>query len=360
MTPILAILRESWLSLRSQGLFKIAMGLNLLVIIGFASISFDAGGVSIFFGLGHIESDFVVAGSPFATLVYLGIFSLFIVNIWLAWASAIIALLSTSSIVPNFVSQGAVELTVSRPVSRTTIFLTKYLGGLLFVFVQVGVFAIGAFFTVGLRIGIWDPTIFLAVPLVTLFFSYLFCVNVLVGVITRSTLTALIVTMAFWFTTFGLRSADHIATTIAFTQEAKIEKLDAKISDALATGSLGDPDESVQDMQARLLQLQIDLESIHAWTGPFRVVRWFLPETAETVSLLKRALEQDATTTFEEILSGRIFESDSTPKKPHEVAEVKMQERMLAIPWWWTIGKSLIFEVVILGFAVWIFRRRDY
>jgi ABC-type transport system involved in multi-copper enzyme maturation permease subunit len=360
MMPVLAILRESWLSLRSQGLFKIAMGLNVLVIAGFASIGFDATGISVFFGLGHIDNEFVTAGSPWASIVYLGIFSLFIVNVWLAWISAIIALLSTSSIVPNFVSQGAVELTVSRPVSRTTIFLTKYVGGLLFVVLQVGVFSIGAFFTAGFRIGVWDPAMFLAIPLVTLFFSYLFCVNVLIGVITRSTLTALIVTLAFWFTTFSLQSADNLAQVAQLQEESAINRLDDSISEALATGSLGDPDESVQKMQQRLEQRTESLATLKAWTGPLGIARWFLPETTNTVGLLKIALEHDASTTFEDILSGRIFQPKEKPKDDFQKAQVEQQEVIAAIPWWLTIGKSLIFEAVILTFAVWIFRRRDY
>ena len=360
MTPLLAILRESWLSLRSQGLFKIAMGLNLLVIIAFASIGFDAQGISLFFGLSHIDSEFVTAGSPWASTVYLGIFSLFIVNIWLAWISAIIALLSTSSIVPSFVSQGAVELTVSRPVSRTTIFLSKYLGGLLFVVLQVGVFCIGAFLTAGWRVGMWNPAIFLAIPLVTLFFSYLFCVNVLVGVITRSTLTALIVTLAFWFSCFSLREADELVTAEVFQREALISDLDTSISEAMATGSLGDPGEDVQELQAELLSQIAALDTLNAWSGPLGVLRWFLPETGNTVLLLKHAIETDEAATFEDILSGRIFEQDKGPQSPRNRAQTKLRSQNKAIPWWWTIGKSLIFEAVILAFAAWVFRRRDF
>ena len=57
MTPFLAILRESVLSLRAQGLFKLTMGLNLMVVVAFASIGFTEDGLSIFFGLGNIESE---------------------------------------------------------------------------------------------------------------------------------------------------------------------------------------------------------------------------------------------------------------------------------------------------------------
>ena len=38
---ILAILRESWLTLQAEKLFKLVLGLNLLVIVAYASIGFD-------------------------------------------------------------------------------------------------------------------------------------------------------------------------------------------------------------------------------------------------------------------------------------------------------------------------------
>jgi ABC-type transport system involved in multi-copper enzyme maturation permease subunit len=176
---IMAILRESWLTLRAEKLFKLVLGLNLIVIVAYMSVGFDDAGISIFFGLTHVDSEYIRSGTPFARTLYLGIYSAFIVNIWLAWAASILALISTSSIFPSFLKEGAVELVMSRPTQRTTIFCVKYIGGLLFVAVQVGIFTLGAFFAAGWRIDVWDPAIFLAIPLVTLFYSYLFCVNIL-------------------------------------------------------------------------------------------------------------------------------------------------------------------------------------
>ena len=168
---ILAILRESWLTLQAEKLFKLVLGLNLLVIVVYASIGFDDTGVSILFGLSHVDSEYIYAGTSLAKTLYLGIYSAFIVNLWLAWAASILALISTSSIFPSFLKEGAVELVMSRPTRRPTIFLVKYFGGLLFVMVQVGIFTLGAFLAAGWRIDVWDPAIFLAIPLITLFYS---------------------------------------------------------------------------------------------------------------------------------------------------------------------------------------------
>ncbi len=231
MTSVWAILRESWLSLRAEWLFKGVMGLNIIVIVAYASIGFDKTGVSLFYGLTHIESEFIYEGSPMSKTLYLGIYSAFIVNMWLAWAASILALISTSSIFPSFLSAGAVELVVSRPTRRSTIFFVKYSGGLLFVVLQVSVFTLGAFLAAGWRVGAWDPAIFLAIPIVTLFYSYLFCVNVLVGVITRSTLIALLATLLFWFSSFSVRTADDIMSQFTYRIGATIERTEARVAE---------------------------------------------------------------------------------------------------------------------------------
>ena len=111
-------------------------------------------------------------------------------------------------------------------------FFTKYLGGLMFVFLQVGLFCIDAFLVVGWRVGEWNVTIFLAIPLVTLFFSYLFCVNVFFGVLTRSTLVALLFTVLFWFTTFGVRTADDTLSMVQFRTETLVSMSEKSVESA--------------------------------------------------------------------------------------------------------------------------------
>ena len=71
----------------------------------------------------------------------------------------------------------------------------KFATSLLFVLLQVTLFCVGVFLCMGIRLGDWEWKIFAAIPVVTLFFSYLFSVNVLFGVWTRSALAALLITM---------------------------------------------------------------------------------------------------------------------------------------------------------------------
>ena len=370
---ILAILRESWLTLQAEKLFKLVLGLNLLVIVAYASIGFDDTGVSLFFGLSHVDSEYVHAGTPLARTLYLGIYSAFIVNLWLAWAASILALISTSSIFPSFLKEGAVELAMSRPTRRATIFFVKYIGGLLFVAVQVGIFTIGAFLAAGWRIDVWDPMIFLAIPLVTLFYSYLFCINVLAGIITRSTLTALLVTLLFWFGTFSIHMVDDVLSTrmIEFEEtadraEKRIVELKAEHKAAAAENDTAEADDAehwMQGPQKEAETARTAIDQLAPWETVVGIIRTTMPETDRTLNLLHRELERDSEVSLVDLMAGRGFEDENEQTQEMDEYEVAGRRKMKEeneIPAWRIIGKSLIFEVIVLGLALWIFQRRDY
>ncbi len=370
---ILAILRESWLTLQAEKLFKLVLGLNLLVIVAYASIGFDDTGVSLFFGLSHVDSEYVHAGTPLARTLYLGIYSAFIVNLWLAWAASILALISTSSIFPSFLKEGAVELVMSRPTRRATIFFVKYIGGLLFVAVQVGIFTIGAFLAAGWRIDVWDPMIFLAIPLVTLFYSYLFCINVLAGIITRSTLTALLVTLLFWFGTFSIHMVDDVLSTrmIEFEEtadraEKRIVELKAEHKAAAAENDTAEADDAehwMQGPQKEAETARTAIDQLAPWETVVGIIRTIMPETDRTLNLLHRELERNSDMSLVDLMAGRGFEDENEQTQEMDEYEVAGRRKMKEeneIPAWRIIGKSLIFEVIVLGLALWIFQRRDY
>lgn len=392
MTPILALLRESWLTLRAERLFKVVLALNILVVLAYASLGFDQTGFFIFYGAWHYENEFIYSGSPLATTLYLSIYSAFIVNVWLGWIAAILALISTSSIFPTFLSQGAVELVLSRPPRRSTVFLTKYVGGLLWVALQVCVFTIGAFFAAGWRIGLWDPAIFLAIPLITLFYSFLFCVNVLVGVITRSTLVALLATMVFWSATFAIRQADDLIANQQFSNQFQIERIESRIGELLeqqarlgfdgTISELNQLDDQLATQHVRLDDAMETGELLRPWATWIGRLRMLVPETARTISLLQRSLERHTNISFTDLMSGKAFEEDfdqpstrdidldleedertqrrRARRQGRQAAMEAAMERENSVSAWHIITKSVLFEAIVLIAAMMIFRRRDF
>jgi hypothetical protein len=335
-----AILVDAYRELNARKLFWITLSLSGLVVLVYASIGFDETGLSMFFGLKHIDSEMVREGSPLARMLYRGIFSDFIVGLWLAWIAVILALISTSSIFPDFQAGGSVELVLSKPIGRPRLFLLKYLSSLLFVLLQVAIFCAGVFLCMGWRIGQWEFMIFAAIPMVTLFYSYIYAVNVLVGVITRSALTALLVSMLFWFSVFSLNLTEGLVNRF-------------KLTLAEERSVVSDPDAAAQ------------LEGLTRWHGRIRAVQAVLPKTSETVALVSRWLLEESDISLLDIMAGNVRRNDAgefVPRRddPQRRAERRMQEEMETRPVWYVVGTSLIFEGVVLALACLVFTRRDY
>jgi len=208
MTQILALLTDSYRELNSRKLFWITMLLSGLVVGVFAAFGLNDKGISFLWW--QFDTPLLSAKTIEPRKFYIFAFANLGIPIWLTWAAMILALISTSSIFPDFIAGGAMELTLSKPISRMRLFLVKYVLGLLFVVLQVGVFSLACFLVIGVRGESWEPSLFLAVPIVTLVFSYLFGVCVLVGMMTRSTIAALLATLLFWLFLWGLNTTDGI------------------------------------------------------------------------------------------------------------------------------------------------------
>ena len=131
------------------------------------------------------------------------------IGFWLSWLATILALISTAGIFPDLISSGVIDLFVSKPIGRLRLFVTEYAAGLLFVTLQVTIFSLGSFLVIGLRGGVWEPGLFVAVPVVVCFFSYLFSVCTLLGILTRSTVAALLLTLLFWLFVYGTGAAEQ-------------------------------------------------------------------------------------------------------------------------------------------------------
>ncbi|HIN09120.1 MAG TPA: hypothetical protein EYM64_00930, partial [Phycisphaerales bacterium] len=109
-----ALLLDAYRQLCSAKLFWLTLGLSGLVVLAFGCIGFNDEGISLFFGLMQVESEVVHAGSPWARGLYIGMYSSYFVTIWLGWIATVLALISTCTIFPEFIRDGAIELSLSK------------------------------------------------------------------------------------------------------------------------------------------------------------------------------------------------------------------------------------------------------
>jgi len=365
-----ALLVDSYRELNSRKLFWVVLALSMLIVLVYASIGFDETGMFMFFGLTHIENELLVRGSPLAGLLYRGIFTSFMVGLWLAWAATILALISTMSVFPDFMSGGSIDLVLAKPIGRLRLFLYKYFASLLFVILQVTIFCTGVFLCLVIRLDDWEWRIFWVIPVVVLFYSYLFSISVLVGVVTRSALTALLATLLLWSLLFAVNLTDSILRT----QMANLDRERASHDEAItrwesrrAEGLLMPGGETALEEEKKQMAKVQDVQAkLEPWVSRSRAIKAVLPKTSETIGLLDRWLAREGDLNLLDIFQGNIMKDDSgafrrrSNIRDEAAAEQAVLAEEDAVSWWWIIGSSLAFEAVILGAAAFVFVRRDF
>lgn len=375
-----AILVDAYREINAKKLFWITMVLSLVIVAGIATIGFDEEGVSVLW----FDMSFIPVNSTMIDkdLFYISVFSTVGISLWLTWIATILALISTASIIPDLISGGTIETTLSKPISRSRLFLTKYFSGLLFVALQVGVFSVASFIVIGLRSGFWEPKLFIAIPIVLAFFSYLYAVSVLVGMITKAAMPAILMTCLLWAILFGLNVTDGILLTFKAQTEILLEQRTDRIEQIegntirLIQGEMnrneagsGDgyiPDQAEIDAKNVFLpQIRADLskneanaKSLRRWSGIVFGIKTVLPKTGETAELLNRSLiDPDRFPSLSE-------ESDNDDPNAFSVSQDetnrRVEEEIRSRSLWWVLGTSFIFEGLIVLFCTWRFTKRDF
>lgn len=223
----LAIFKDAYRELNHKKLFWVTLGVSLAVVAALALLSNDDKGFSV---LG-MHVDFQLLSTQAVSHAGFYKFLLFWIgnNLWLTWGAAILALISTAGMIPDMVTGGSIDLTLSRPIGRLRLFLTKYASGLLFVALQTLVFALGAVLLLGLRAGSWELRPLLAVPIVVGFYSYIYCVCALVGLVTRSTLAALLATLFFWMGVFSVSAVENTLLGQRMQREQEVTRMESQV-----------------------------------------------------------------------------------------------------------------------------------
>ncbi len=375
----LALLYDAYRELNHKKLFWLTLGLSGLVVMAFAAVGIGPGGVT-FFGYTLLEN-FNSNNFPPPTFFKM-IYATIAVPQWLGWLGAMLALVSTSSIFPDFLSAGSIDLYLSKPISRVRLFFTKYVMGLLFVALQVTVFTLASYVILGVRGGVWSVGIFLTIPIVLLFFSYLWSISALIGVVTRSTIASILLTLLAWMAIFGVTATEQTldmfrlqkTTTMAGTVRA-MELADKQLA-TLNTATTRD-DSAIKNWEFQKAGRQTEVAELRGSISTlttFHNIAWWakfpLPKTSETIDLLRRALVRfaDMPAPTEEESSSAISVNNGNDRTANR-AQHRRERRDLesaaheiadsrSIPM--VLGTSIVFESLILFIACWIFCRRDY
>ncbi|MCL4742236.1 MAG: hypothetical protein KJZ54_08535 [Phycisphaerales bacterium] len=387
MRQTAALFADAYRELNSRKLFWITLVLSGLVVAAFAAVGIDRQGITILW----FRLDFIPLNSDALSpaLLYKTMFLNLGLNLWLAWIAAILALITTAGMIPDLIAGGSIEMMLSKPISRVRLFLTKYAAGLLFVSLQVGVFSVASFGVIGIRGGEWEPALLLAIPLVVAFFSFLFCMCVLFGLLTRSTIASLLLTLLFWFFIFILNATDAALVQWRSMAEAQRDALVRQVAQAedntrqlliAERRSLGEElPEDYHPTEDEIARVNPFLKGLRdkrnssektaaqaaKWSGIIFAAKTVVPKTGETIALLERTLISMAE--LDSLMGGQNAQKQTTVDE--QTASVELSERDVSMrsaailrerSVLWVLGTSFAFEAVVLAMSCFIFARRDF
>jgi ABC-type transport system involved in multi-copper enzyme maturation permease subunit len=121
-----------------------------------------------------------------------------ILSIFLGFFGIFSSLLVTASIIPRTFEPGEISLLLSKPVRRTVLFVTKFIGGCAFTTLCAGVLVTGIWLLLWTRFGLWRPELLLCIPLYVFLFAVYFSVSALAGAVWRNATVSLIIVVVFW------------------------------------------------------------------------------------------------------------------------------------------------------------------
>jgi ABC-type transport system involved in multi-copper enzyme maturation permease subunit len=338
MRQVFTILWDSYRLLAAKKLFWIALFLTVLIALMYASVGFTPEGISMLFGAYEIKNDIIVEGSMFADYFYMMIFTDYLVPWWLGLFALVLALISVCPVFPDFLKTGSIDIAISKPMSRGTLFLVKYLGSLFFVGIQVLVFCVIVFIAHKVRLDVWNFEIFWAVLLLTFVFSLIYSVAVLVAVLTKSTLFSLLVALLAWAVTLSMQWTESLMYKATYVLPA------AGISIDVETGGT--------NISNQKLDANADMERFYDIVKKVCIP---LPKTRDATYLLKKKVSvrgKDMT------MMSAFLEDQPSAGELREAKAMEAYDNRHSIAY--IVGSSLGFEVFILGIACWVFVRKDF
>lgn len=305
-----ALIADTFRESLDRKIFWVMLFISIAVAAAMFCLSFEPNRINILFGTWALESSvFTLAGRVRTDLIASFIVE-WIADIVLGSVGIFLALIATAGFFPAMMERGGIEVLLSKPTARWKLVLGKYLGGLIFMAVQAGIFVLLTFLVAGFRWNVWLPRYFLVVPLMILMFSYLYCVSTLVAVYTRSTVAVILITIFAWISFAGVQST------------------------------------------ADYFEMYPEMKEYRSAYNSLRVARWMIPKTSDLTLLARKWTGAADPTDF-------VSATDDHDKQMIARAQNAERQRMELHPVA-TIGSSLLFEAVILMIAMWNFSRKDF
>jgi ABC-type transport system involved in multi-copper enzyme maturation permease subunit len=251
-------------------------------------------------------------------------------NIVGTWGAAFTMLLSTiltASFIPSMLSKGTVDLLLVKPIHRVTLFVYKFLGGLLFMFLNTVIIMAGIWLGIGIQSGLWINSFLICILVYTFQFAIFYAVSALIAVLTRSAIVSILAAMMTW----------GVLVLVGWSHWFFIEK-----------GRAEKPE-----------------STRHHWAYVgFDIAKTVLPRYKDldwlTSKMIQAELIHHSSTPTS---AGDSEAQQARAKVTQEIYEdqlKKLDEKYGAYHWTDSLLVSSLFIVIMLGLACWRFATKDY
>jgi ABC-type transport system involved in multi-copper enzyme maturation permease subunit len=291
-------------------LFWVMLGISTFIAILISTIGAGDDGIWL---AGMFKMDFLAksASDP----VWKNIATVFVVDLilghYLGGLCVLFALIATVSSFTADLESGRLDVVLSKPLSRTKIYLFRFISGTVFMVLQSVFFVAITFVIIGIRWRLWLWEYFWAIPLFVLLFSYLFSIACLLGTLVRSAPSAILLTAISWIV-IVLAQAGHAMVLVG------------------------------------------DILGDSPWASAVTGTYWALPKLSDITSITRDLIQPGSDLAgVEKIRQLLQFFGGPATLTSDQVVELRINPFL-------SIGSSLGFVAAMLGLGVYRFSRQDY
>jgi ABC-type transport system involved in multi-copper enzyme maturation permease subunit len=165
-----------------------------------------------------------------------------------------LSIFSASGFIPSMLEKGNAELILSKPLSRMELIIGKFFGGILMVFLNIAYLIVALWILLAIKFGIWAPDFLLTIFTITYAFATLYSLIILIGILTRSSIFAMMISYLIFFilspvlaardtiTLFTKSEAVSFILDILYYIIPQTSDLGELTTDLAAGGGMGNPD----------------------------------------------------------------------------------------------------------------------
>ncbi|PHS11420.1 MAG: hypothetical protein COA78_09870 [Blastopirellula sp.] len=163
-----------------------------------------------------------------------------IMSVFVGAFAVFAGILVTAPIIPRTFEAGAIDLLLSKPVSRSLLFLTKFLGGCLFILLNASYFITGLWLILGLRLGIWHHQLLYCIPVFLFLFAIYYSVSAFAGVVWKNSIVCIVLSILFWGLCFSVGlSKVFLESNFLFPEQiVKIQKTNDSVVAVTQSGKI--------------------------------------------------------------------------------------------------------------------------